>query len=197
MLYDNLWHRIAPWITGPVWGECPVHWCISITKGRITNAKLWCIFLFQDAICYIFQKASWCAYFLKRKFGCSDKFHRLLCWASIGTCVALATLQECSSSLNAGTLIEIKKFCYYKLTISEPITVRRLHEEISSTIIYIAVIKFITLVYLTHWGRVTHICVGNLNIIGPDNGFSPGRHQAIIWTNAGILLIGPWGTNFS
>ena len=50
---------------------------------------------------------------------------------------------------------------------------------------------------LTHWGRVTHICVGNLAIIGSDNGLSPGRRQAIIWTNAGILLIGPWETNFS
>ena len=50
---------------------------------------------------------------------------------------------------------------------------------------------------LTHWGRVTHICVGNLTIIGPDNGLSPGRPQAIVWTNAGIFLIGPWGTNFS
>ena len=50
---------------------------------------------------------------------------------------------------------------------------------------------------LTHWGRVTHICVDNLTIIGPDNGLSPGRRQAIIWTNDGILLIGPWGTNFS
>ena len=49
----------------------------------------------------------------------------------------------------------------------------------------------------SHWGRVTHICVGNLTIFGPDNGLSPGRRQAIIWTNAGILLIGPWGTNFS
>ena len=50
---------------------------------------------------------------------------------------------------------------------------------------------------LTHWGRVTHICVSNLAIIGSDNGLSPGRRQAIIWTNAGILLIGPLGTNFS
>ena len=50
---------------------------------------------------------------------------------------------------------------------------------------------------LTHWGRVTHICVGNLAIISSDNGLSPGRHQAIIWTNAGILLIGPFRTNFS
>ena len=46
---------------------------------------------------------------------------------------------------------------------------------------------------LTHWGRVTHICVGKLTIIGSDNGLSPGRRQAIIWTNAGILLIRPLG----
>ena len=51
--------------------------------------------------------------------------------------------------------------------------------------------------HLTHWGRVTHICVGNLTIIGSDNGLLPGRHQAIIWTNAGIVLIRPLGTNFS
>ena len=51
--------------------------------------------------------------------------------------------------------------------------------------------------FLTHWGRVTHICVSKLTIIGSDNGLSPERRQAIIWTNAGILLIGPLGTNFS
>ena len=50
---------------------------------------------------------------------------------------------------------------------------------------------------LTHWGRVTHICVGTNTNIGSDNGLSPARCQAIIWTNAGILLIGPLGTNFS
>ena len=50
---------------------------------------------------------------------------------------------------------------------------------------------------LTLWGRVTHICVCKLTIIGSDNGLSPGRCQAIIWTNGGILLIGPLGTNFS
>ena len=51
--------------------------------------------------------------------------------------------------------------------------------------------------HITHWGRVTHIWVGKLTIIGSDNGLSPGRRQAIIWTNAGLLLIGPLGTNFS
>ena len=50
---------------------------------------------------------------------------------------------------------------------------------------------------LTHRGRVTHICVSKLTIIGSDNGLSPGRRQAIIGTNAGVLLIRPLGTNFS
>ena len=50
---------------------------------------------------------------------------------------------------------------------------------------------------LTHWGRVMHICVSKLTSIVSDNGLSPGWRQAIIWTNAGILLIGPLGTNSS
>ena len=50
---------------------------------------------------------------------------------------------------------------------------------------------------LTHWGRVTHICVSKLTIIGSNNGLSPGRRQAIIWTNDGKLLIEPLGTNFN
>ena len=50
---------------------------------------------------------------------------------------------------------------------------------------------------LTHWGRMMHICVSKLSIIGSDNGLSPDRRQAIIWTNAGILLIGTSGTNFN
>ena len=43
--------------------------------------------------------------------------------------------------------------------------------------------------YLTHWGQVMHICIGNVTIIGSDNGLSPGQHQAIVWTNAAILSI--------
>ena len=35
-------------------------------------------------------------------------------------------------------------------------------------------------IQLTHWGRVTHICVGKITIIGSDNGLSPERRQAII-----------------
>ena len=44
---------------------------------------------------------------------------------------------------------------------------------------------------------MTHICVNDLTSIGSDNGLLPGRRQAIIWTNDGILLIRPLGTNFS
>ena len=50
---------------------------------------------------------------------------------------------------------------------------------------------------LTHWWRVTHICVRKLTTIASDNGLLPRWYQAIIWTKAGILLIGPLGTNFS
>ena len=50
---------------------------------------------------------------------------------------------------------------------------------------------------LTHWGRVMHICISKLTIIGSDNSLWPIRHQAIIWTNVGLLLIQTLGTNFS
>ena len=64
----------------------------------------------------------------------------------------------------------------------------------------ISISRYFSLIWvwdLTHWGRATHICVGKLTIIGSDNGLSPGRRQVIIWIIAGILLIGPLGTNFS
>ena len=44
---------------------------------------------------------------------------------------------------------------------------------------------------------MTYIWVNTLTIIGSDNGLSPDRHQAIIWTNDGLLLIGPLETNLS
>ena len=69
------------------------------------------------------------------------------------------------------------------------------HQLPPKTCVEICLVKLISL--LTHWGRVTHLCVSRLTIPGSDNGLSPGWRQAIIWTNAGILLIGPLGTNFS
>ena len=47
---------------------------------------------------------------------------------------------------------------------------------------------------LTHWGRGMHIFLGNLTIIGSENGLPAGRRQSIIWPSTGILLIGPLGT---
>ena len=66
--------------------------------------------------------------------------------------------------------------------------------------------KFLSKFKHFHWRKYVwkcrlrnrlHICVSKLTITGSDNGLSPGRRQAIIWTNAGILLIRPLGINFS
>ena len=43
---------------------------------------------------------------------------------------------------------------------------------------------------------MTHICVGKITGISSDNGLAPEQRQTIFWTNTGILLIGPLGTNF-
>ena len=71
-----------------------------------------------------------------------------------------------------------------------------------STLVRLGMIKIIFAEYtwlylLTHWGRVTHICVIKLTIIGSVNDLAPERRLAIIWTNGGILSIGPLGTNFN
>ena len=50
---------------------------------------------------------------------------------------------------------------------------------------------------LSYWGRVKHICVIELTIVGSDNVFPTGQRHAIVWTKAGIILIGPLETNFS
>ena len=53
------------------------------------------------------------------------------------------------------------------------------------------------IVWFNYWGWVTHICVKKVTIIGSENGLSPGRCQAIAWTNAGKLLSEPLETHFS
>ena len=72
-----------------------------------------------------------------------------------------------------------------------------IYENYSKNVVYVMASILSRRDGLTHWVRVTHKCVGNLTIIGSDNGLSPGRRQAIIWSNAGILLIGALGTNFN
>ena len=51
--------------------------------------------------------------------------------------------------------------------------------------------------WLKYVDLINSLRPSDIAIIGSDNGLSPGRRQAIIWTNAGILLIGPLGTNIS
>ena len=80
---------------------------------------------------------------------------------------------------------------------SDLIRLRFIEETLKNAVnLHSHVIHRMVINRLTHWGRVTHICVVKLTIIGSDNSLSPGRRQAIIWTKAGILLIGPLGTNF-
>ena len=44
---------------------------------------------------------------------------------------------------------------------------------------------------------MSHTCVDKLIIIASDNSFSPGRRQAIIWINAGVLSTWPLRTNIN
>ena len=67
------------------------------------------------------------------------------------------------------------------------------HPRIMSRVQKKECFQTVKLSVLTHWGQVMH----KLAIIGSDNGLSPGQCQAIIWSSAGILYIGPLGTNFS
>ena len=60
----------------------------------------------------------------------------------------------------------------------------------------VSYVNVLEIPYLTHWGRVMHICIGKLTITCSDNGLLPSRHQDTIWTNYGILLIRTLGTNF-
>ena len=91
-------------------------------------------------------------------------------------------------------------FCHPGLQLNKWSNIDCLRSQLDALLRFYGIVptcaRFCHTVHLTHWGRVTHICVVKLTIIGSDNGLSPGRRQAIIWTNAGILLIGPLGTNF-
>ena len=68
---------------------------------------------------------------------------------------------------------------------------QRNHDKMSTHDVSRYFVRFRQL--LTHWGWMTQKCVSKLTIIGSGHGLSPVRHQAIIWTNAGILLTRPWG----
>ena len=47
----------------------------------------------------------------------------------------------------------------------------------------------------THLRLMPHICVSEEGLISSGNGLSPVRHQAVAWTNYGLLWIGLLGTS--
>ena len=69
--------------------------------------------------------------------------------------------------------------------------------NLSNRFLVVATGSNLLLHILVHWVPVTHVCVSKTTIIGSDNGLSPGRRQAIICTDAEILLIEPLETNFN
>ena len=56
--------------------------------------------------------------------------------------------------------------------------------------------KYPRKIYKFNPSRLSDAYMHQKTIIGLENGLSPRRHQAIIWTNAGVLIIGPFGTKF-
>ena len=70
-------------------------------------------------------------------------------------------------------------------------------DEVASLMVAMAWCQFGDTSHFHDLGWVVHICISKLTIIGSDNDLSQGQCQTIIWTNAGILLIWPTGTNFN
>ena len=114
--------------------------------------------------------------------GLSSEWGQGIIWTSSGILLTVPLRTNFSEMLN-----KIQTF----------FSLKKIHLKMSSAKCCLFRLGRLHLNVLTHWGRVTHICVGKLTNIGSDNGLSPGRRQAIIWTNDEILLIGPLGTNFS
>ena len=91
-------------------------------------------------------------------------------------------------------ILSVKSSNIHQRTISKEIT----QPPITKICWKTADLKFIKIAKsLTHLGRVTHIYVGNLTVIGSDNGFLPGGPQAIFWPNAWISITGHLETNVS
>ena len=147
-----------------------------------------------------------------------------LCWVDISNCCLSLILYwhsyknrvQISTPRTAWTIfINLKQWIvtrYYKFTVQNTLEASLKFSEniystfLSSQLIYVAIVNnkcksndnlTRAVAFLTHLGRVKHICVSKLIIIGSDNGLSTGRRQAIIWTSAGVLLIGPLGRNFT
>ena len=95
-------------------------------------------------------------------------------------------LRVCSSNVQQLGGTTSQSGFRYVLCIHRPLTVRWVYIVLTP-----AIALFCGQCPLTHWGRVRHIRVSKLTIIDTDNGLASSACQAIIWTNARILLITP------
>ena len=97
------------------------------------------------------------------------------------------------------SFVHVFLFCvWYKLKFKSKRWIIIKHHDIQHTVNSASsALPVQQLLALTHCGRMTHICIGNMTIIGSENGLLPGWCKAIIWTNAEILLIEHLRTNFS
>ena len=107
-----------------------------------------------------------------------------VCWCLLSLCCLVICSRNIDQFLEDGIMLSTCIIQYVRSV-----------QDLKSCNIYSCISKNSACRGLTHWGRVTHIWVSELTIIGSDNGLLPGRHEAIIWTNDGKLLIGPLGTN--
>ena len=53
------------------------------------------------------------------------------------------------------------------------------NSQVKCNLIFMFVDVVDSILLLTHWGRVTHICISDLTIIGSNNGLSPEQRQGI------------------
>ena len=141
----------------------------------------------------------WVKYFLEHAIFCSSPIYAYLrrkqTWHENWQCGTLYTY--ISFWINSIWLVAYVEFTTNELWSGNGFIWASAHLKLISDA-WVATLQWKPILCLsTHWGRVTHICVGKLTIIGSDNGLSPERRQAIIWTNAGILLIWSLGTNVS
>ena len=81
---------------------------------------------------------------------------------------------------NVFSSINIYKFKWYVVSLK---FVAKGTISKKSMLIHVITRHYICDNLLTHWGRVTHICVSKLTIIGSDHDLSPGRRHAITRTS--------------
>ena len=103
------------------------------------------------------------------------------CWVNLEVFLTLGTLY-CLISATRGNIVRIDSATDDTIRVSWTVAIRFTDASVNR---------------YTPIEALWHLCVRKLTIIGPDNGLSPGQCQAITWSNAGILLIWTFRTNFS